>query len=134
MFFNLVTNFVLCVYKIFSHKYNYILKNELISFDFIVKVKITDSGYQNIICSDIINYDNQKYPDEIFIENKNGTKKNISGGIYKINLEENENLVTMKWYTYPNSTTRMFYNCVNITEIDLTQFDLTFIINMIHMF
>ena len=75
MFFNLVTNFVLCVYKIFSHKYNYILKNELISFDFIVKVKITDSGYQNIICSDIMNYDNQKYPDEIFIENKNGIKK-----------------------------------------------------------
>ena len=40
----------------------------------------------------------------------------------------------MKWYTYPNSTKNMFNECVNITEIDLTQFDLTSIRNMINIF
>ena len=130
----LIMNYVFIINIILFYKYNCIKLKELILYDFIVKVKINGIGYQNIINSEIINYDNQTYPDEISIENKNGEIKNISGGAFNINLEENENSVIMKWHTYPNSTRFMFYNCINITEIDLTQFDLALITNMVNMF
>ena len=134
MLYICITNFVLFVYLIFLHNYNCTIINELISFDFIAKVKFNKAGYHNIINPEITNYDNQKYPDEIRIIKDDITIINISGGTYNITLEENEELVEMKWYTYPNSTKRMFANCTNITEIDLTQFDLTSIESTIHMF
>ena len=66
-------------------------------------------------------FDNQKYPDEISIE-KNNEIINIARLTYRINSEEDENIVILKWNAYTNSTRWMFNNCINIIEIDLTQF------------
>ena len=138
MFYNSFKYFIfICVFVIYILplcKNNCTKINGYILFDFIAKIKIKGNGVQTIICPEILNLDNQKYPDEIFIEKDNTIIENIPGGTYKITLEENENLIIIKWYTYPNSTRRMFKNCVNITEIDLTQFNLTSIVNMGNMF
>ena len=129
----LVIDYILLVNIISFSKYNYITFKEILSFDYIAKIKIKGRGNQSIINPKITNYNAQKFPDEISIE-KNNRIINIGGGIYNINSEEDENIVIMKWNTYPISTKGMFQNCINITEIDLTQFDLTLIKNMQNMF
>ena len=96
------------------------------SFSFIAKIKIKGREFQNIIYPWVRDFDNQKYPDEISIE-KNNEIINIARLTYRINSEEDENIVIMKWNAYPNSTRWMFINCINIIEIDLTQFYLTYI-------
>ena len=133
-FNNLIIKYALVVNIISSYKFNCFILKELKSSDFIVKIKINGTGYQNIINPDIKNIDNQKYPDEIIIEKENGTVSAVGGGICHINLEDDDNLIIMKWNTYPNSTNNMFANCVSITEIDLSQFDLTLITIMKWMF
>ncbi len=129
-----ITNLVLFAFIISLHNYNNTIIKELISFDYIAKIKIKGTGNQTIVCPEISSTDNQKYPDEIYIEKDNEIIKNITGGIYKIDLEEDENTIIMKWNTYPNSTRRMFKDCSNITEIDLALFNLEAIANMGNMF
>ena len=109
------------------------MQKELILCDFIVKIKIKGSGIQNILYSNIVNSDNQKHPDEIYIEKEN-EEIDYSGETYYLDLEDEESLIIMKWHNYPNSTRWMFKNCDNITEIDLTQFNLTSITSMGDMF
>jgi len=134
-FNNLIFNYVFTINIISLYKYNCIILKEFILFDFIAKVKINGIGYQNILSPEIINYYNRKkFPDEIYIEKENNIKRNISNGTYYIYLEDDENSVIMKWNTNLTSTRNMFYNCSNITEIDLTEFDLTLITNMGNMF
>ena len=129
----LITNFILIVDIISSNKQNLSICKKFLSFSFIAKIKIKERGYQNIIYPYIRNFDNQKYPDEILIE-KNNEIINIARLTYRINSEEDENIVIMKWNEYPNSTRLMFFNCINITEIDLTQFDLAYITIMDNTF
>ena len=131
-FNNLIINYAFIINMILFYKYNSKIIRELISFDFIVKLKIQGAGYQKIMGSEISTLDNQSYPDEIFIENENKTIKNISREY--IYLNDVNNSVIMKWNKYSNSTRRMFDSCVNITEIDLTDFDLTLITNKVHIF
>ena len=97
-----ITNLVLFAFIISLHNYNNTIIKELISFDYIAKIKIKGTGNQTIICREISSIDNQKYPDEIYIEKDNEIIKNITEGIYKIDLEEDENTIIMKWNTYPN--------------------------------
>ena len=129
-----ITNLVLFAFIISLHNYNNTIIKELISFDYIAKIKIKGKGNQAIVCPEISSTDNQKYPDEIYIEKDNEIIKNITEGIYKIDLEEDENTIIMKWNTYPNSARRMFKDCANIIEIDLSLFNLEAIANMGNMF
>ena len=93
----LVIDCILLVNIISFSKYNYITFKEILSFDYIAKIKIKGRGNQSIINPKITNYNAQKFPDEISIE-KNNRIINIGGGIYNINSEEDENTVIMKWH------------------------------------
>ena len=126
-------NYVLVVSIILLNKNNFlIIKNPYFS-DFIAKVKIKGNGIHNILCPEILHIDNQAYPNDVFIKKENETI-NVTEKNYFINSEEAETFVIMKWYNYPSSTRSMFENCTNIKEIDLTEFNLTPIINAENMF
>ena len=125
--------YILIISFILLHKNNLLIIKKLYSSDYVAKVKIKGKGIQNILCPEIKNIDEQTYPNEIFIKNETYIINN-TGGSYFINSEEDENFIIMKWYNYSNSTRGMFENCINIIEIDLTEFDLSLIINMDNTF
>ena len=76
-----------------------------------------------------------KSPDNITINNaisstKNGIKKEYNFE----NSENNINNITLTWNESITSTSNMFRNCVNITEIDLSNFDASSVKDMSYMF
>ena len=89
-------------------------------------IKINSNGTQTIF--------NSKYyrcPDKIFLNN------NILIGekICSINLEDEENTIKMKWDDNNITTCRnMFSDLLNITEIDLSNFDTSLVTDMQSMF
>ena len=88
-----------------------------------ITIKLKSSGKQNIINYDLIRVGGQ-YPDEIHIKN-GATYRIMNYTSYIINLQPNENTLIMVWNIYTaNNTRNMFRGCINITEINLTEFNI----------
>ena len=82
-------------------------------------------GYKNIS----IKFPIHLYPKEIYI---NGYKQeNVN---YSYDFNETINIVEMIWDNHINNTNYMFYECSNITEMNLYNFDTSQVDTMKHMF
>ena len=94
------------------------------SNDLIIYLKVNGPGNISILSSDF-----EYLPSEICINNI------IQNVIYKYYYFNNsENNVTLKWENKLNSTCKMFKGCLNITEIDFSNFDTSNVKNMESMF
>ena len=89
-------------------------------------IKIKGKGTQNILNSEYI-----YRPTEIIVD----------GDIYSMNeenqinnLEKEENIIKLKWIEKITDCNYMFYNLTNISEIDLSNFDISEVTSMDHMF
>ena len=72
---------------------------------------------------------NEIVPNEIYINGINKTEiKN------EYNLDTSDNNITLIWYDQLTTASSMFYNCKDITEIDLSNFDSSQIEDMSLMF
>ena len=49
-------------------------------------------------------------------------------------MNETENIIKLVWYNQIDSCNGMFYECSNITEIDLSHFDSSNVTEMVFMF
>ena len=92
------------------------------SYSSYITLKVKGSGNIKI-------YDNYKVsPDEIYI---NGIKEEDIKNVYNLNKEDRIKLV---WNNNIQSCFHMFYECPDITEIDLSNFDSSEVTNMRSMF
>ena len=86
-------------------------------------IKILSDGYEG------------KSPDNITINNAISHTKNEIKKEYNFEISENNIIyITLTWNESITSTSNMFSNCVNITEIDLSNFDASSVIDMSSMF
>ena len=70
------------------------------------------------------------YPDEIYINGEKRTDK-----LSRVQLNQTDNIVILEWKTNNiNSTQCLFYECHDITEIDLSNFDCSKVAKMDNMF
>ena len=96
-----------------------------------ITIKINQTGIQSILFNNFTRYDSGgKYPNKVYL---NGTE--ISNVIYNIFLEsEGEKIIILEWNETLDSINDMFHDCVNITEVDLSQFDSSKVRRMSGMF
>ena len=101
--------------------------NNKIEFKFSnITLKIIGPGYQNILSS---SFNSNNYPNIIYINgNPNLTKTN------RYYFNEINNTVNLIWNDPIDNCSCMFFGCSKITEIDLSKFDTSFVINMFRMF
>ena len=92
-----------------------------------IRLKVVGSGEQSILSDNFVR--NYGIPDEVYLED---TKvENITS---TVNLTGNKTNIKLKWNSKISSSYWMFYNCENITEIDLSFFDNPEITNLGFMF
>ena len=95
------------------------------SFDSIINLKISQKGYQTFLGENF-----QICPDEVYV---NEAKK--TGDICKgINLSSKNMNVKLVWFNELNKTDYMFHELTNITMIDLSLFNTSFVTSMNYMF
>ena len=89
-----------------------------------IMIKIKGNGTQKILNSGF-----NKCPDAVYL---NG---NLLGeGICTVNLENEENIINMKWVENIDSCEKMFSSLPNIIEIDLSKFDTSLVTSMNSIF
>ena len=95
-----------------------------------ISLKIKGTGQQNIL-SDQANNGKSfvNAPSEILV---NGNIQTPTG--YKVDLTEEINYITIKWYNSFSNCNLMFFNLENILEIDLSNFDSSQVTCMLKMF
>ena len=96
-----------------------------LGFSYII-IKTNITWYINIISEDYI-YEN---PHEVIIGDT--TYDNANQKVFYINNTDDD--IQLIWYTQLHSTTKMFHECYNITEIDLSNFDASNVEHMDKMF
>ena len=86
----------------------------------IITIKINKTGYQNIYSSETQCLDKIKFdpPNNVIINGLNIT--NFSDVYY---LEKEENIIELHWNNRKENWGCLFYNCINIVEIDFSKFD-----------
>jgi len=92
----------------------------------LITLKIRGVGNKNIFSDVFLDY---YYPHEVYI---NENRQNNIKSNYKFN--QSNNIVKLKWNYGIQRASKMFYNCVDITEIDLSKFDTSYIEYMDEMF
>ena len=98
----------------------------------IITIKINETGWQNIFYgeSQCIE-DRPKFdlPDEVFINDEK--LENIE---YQYNFETTDNIIQLIWNNPGENWGCLFKNCINIIEIDFSQFDFSKLIQANSMF
>ena len=96
-----------------------------------ITIKINQIGVQSILFNDFTrNKSEGKYPTRVYL---NGTI--IPNVIYNISISsKGENIIILEWNETLDSINDMFNGCVNITEVDLSQFDSSKVTRMSGMF
>ena len=130
---NHLRNFIeVTKYIILLNIFNNIFVNNTISMieynSYNITLKIKGIGNKNIFSSKN-EFKREYYPDEVYI---NGYK--TSNVTYSYNLNETDNIIELIWYNLINSCDHMFYECSDITEIDLSNFNTSNVKNMQNMF
>ena len=109
-----------------------ILNNDLNMIDHnfsIIKLKILGKGAKNIFNNEASQFQEMYYPNEVYI---NDIRQNVVNHSYYFN--ENDNLIELKWNNNINNTGYMFFECSDIIEIDLSNFDTSQVTDMSCMF
>ena len=107
-----------------NNKFSYIGYNS-----YTITLKIKGIGTKKIFYSDTDYFSSNSYPNEVYI---NGNKQNDVTHSY--NLNQTDNFIELVWYNLISSCYRMFYECSNITEIDLSNFNTSKVNEMRSMF
>ena len=89
-----------------------------------VKIKINETGYQNVI-----NQYFSRLPDEIYINNIK-----VGENTRSINVENKEDYIILRWNDKLNYISNMFSYLSNITEIEFINFNSTGIVSLNGMF
>ena len=100
-----------------------------------IKITVKGKGTQMILSDYSAEYDDRivnfsNIPNEILINN---VPQDYTGK-YVYNLTNEYNNITMRWNNPLRDTNCMFYNIKNITFFDFSNFDTTYITEMIYMF
>ena len=83
-----------------------------------ITLKINGIGYKKVFTSNVEEFNNAYYPNEIYI---NGIKQEAVSSNYYLN--QSNNLVELIWKNSIDRPVYMFLGCSDITEIDLSHFD-----------
>ena len=122
---NAILFIILKLYFTFSFlNIEYNCREIILGYSYIT-LKINVSGYSKIL-SDNFGH----FPDEIFINNNSINDTNINE-YYFNNYNNNIKLV---WNNEPSAMGSMFKNCLNITEIDLSNFYSSEVVDMSSLF
>ena len=81
-----------------------------------IKLTIVGTGNQRILYNNFDSYGG--FPNEVYL----GEEK-INNITSTINLTKNENIIKLRWNSTFENCHKMFYECVNITEIDFSSFN-----------
>ena len=100
-----------------------IITNQLISHFSIIQLEIQGKGFQKLF------HESNKYPDLILI---NGINQNNIINIYELNETNNE--IKLIWNESTSNCEGLFKDCLNITEIDFSDFDTSIVTDMSYMF
>ena len=92
-----------------------------------ISLKIKGIGEQEIIYAGF-----NTMPNKIYCNGEEVDNLNVNGN--KINIEENESIITLKWDNQLNNCQNMFLDLINIIEIDLSNFDPSSVTTMREMF
>ena len=95
----------------------------------VIKLKIKGTGPNNIFCKETPFFKENYYPNEVLINEVMQSEVN-----FNYNFNNMENIVEMRWNNAIDKTMYMFYQCSYITEIDLSNFDSSEVIDMAGMF
>ena len=90
-----------------------------------ITLKINVSGYSKIL-SDNFGH----FPDEIFINNNSISDTNTN----EYYFNNYNNIIKLVWHNEPTAMGSMFKNCLNITEIDLSNFYSSEVVDMSSLF
>ena len=128
-FFEIIIYFIgfsliLFILQDFPKCNNLRLTNPILSNAYEVKLKVVGTGNKKIL------YENYLCPSKMFI---NGKKKSFSNCHY-IDITEEGSLITLQWENIIRTTHLMFYECIDIIEIDMTNFDTSLVTDMAFMF
>ena len=122
---NAILFIILKLYFTFSFlNIEYNCREIILGYSYIT-LKINVSGYSKIL-SDNFGH----FPDEIFINNNSISDTNTNE-YYFNNYNNNIKLV---WHNEPTTMSSMFKNCLNITEIDLSNFYSSEVVDMSSLF
>ena len=126
---NIKINFIKIIkYIILLNLFNNIILNNKISLikykSYNITLKIKGIGTKKIFSQNT-----EYYPDEVYI---NGYKTNAV--TYSYYLSETDNAIGLIWYDLISNCEYMFFECTDITEIDLSNFNTSNVKYMISMF
>ena len=91
-----------------------------------ITLKIKGIGQRSILSN---SFNIELYPKEVYINREKQGSIN-----YSYNFNQTENIVELIWYNYITETVNMFYGCSDITEMDLSNFESSYVDNMGWMF
>ena len=107
------------------------MNNKISLFDnnsYNITLRIKGIGHKKIFSCDS-NFPINSYPDKVYI---NGYQQdNVN---YSYNLNQTNNFIELIWYNLISNCQNMFFQCSDITEIDLSNFNTSKVNNMIGMF
>ena len=106
--------------------------HKIFSIDFYfsnITLKIKGTGYNKIFCSNTGSFLTDYYPNLVYI---NGNKQDSIN--FQYNFIEAENVVKLVWNNRIKQNENMFKDCINITEVDLSEFDTSEVTQMSSMF
>ena len=95
----------------------------------IITIIIEDIEMQNILYTELLNIKGT-YPDTIILNGNIYPESNTS----YILTNENINTIILQWNKSLTDCSSLFYNCYNISEVDLSNFDSSLITNTDNMF
>ena len=102
------------------------------SFYSLITLRIKNPGTNKIFHSS----QNNKCPDITIpdLVQINGVNLSVNDVIPEYTFSELDNNVTLIWYDFPYTTNCLFFDCLNITEINFSLFDTSKVTNMGYMF
>ena len=108
-----------------------LLINSYLTNDYSIILTINQTGYNKIFFN---GYVDEYYPTVVIRPQRmliNKIGKDVSELYY---LEERDNIIELIFDSSPDNIACLFYQCSNITRIDLSNFDTSSVTNMAHLF
>ena len=108
--------------------------NKIKLYSYIITLKVKSTGVNNILSSTITNENTHIYPCPSNIYLNNELFQNYTD-CHFIDIKESDTEIKLEWDNIVNnSLSGIFYNCINIIEVDMTNFDTSLITDMTEMF
>ena len=117
-FLNVTCNFIMIILFIFYNIFEECSLTLINFYSSIITIKINETGMQNILYEGNCYRDKFDFPDEIIINNE--TQTNISA---QYNFVTTDNIIQLIWHEPRENWGCLFQDCINIIEIDFSQFN-----------